>query len=237
MADRDALTGLWARGTLDAELPGSLSHAATAKCPLSVVMIDLDHFKRINDTHGHQTGDAVLSAIAACIDSVADGKGRVYRYGGEEIVMMLPNHTTQEAIAVAERVRREIESAPIAGIGVTASLGVSTYPDHATDPVGIIKCADVALYDAKNRGRNLVRIFGEPAPPKEKTRSPDRKLPTPGSLTERQRDDLRRQYFRTHVIYCPTDRAVLQVQEMNALGVTTPHLLVWCKLCGLTQEL
>ena len=114
MADCDALTGLWTRGTLDVELPVSLSHAATDKRPLSVVMIDLDHFKRINDTHGHQRGDAVLSAVGACIDSVAAGKGKIYRYGGEEILMLLPNHTPEEAVAVAERVRRQIESAPIA---------------------------------------------------------------------------------------------------------------------------
>jgi diguanylate cyclase (GGDEF)-like protein len=239
MADRDVLTGLWTRGNLDAELPVSLSHAATDKRPFSVVMIDLDHFKRVNDTHGHQTGDAVLSAVGACIDSVAAGKGKVYRYGGEEILMMLPNHTAEEAVAVAERVRRQIEAGPIAGVNVTASLGVGTYPDHAMDSAGIIRCADVALYDAKNRGRNLVRIFGEPEPPKEKTRSPERKLPTPGSLTERERSELRRQYFTKHVIDCPEDGAPLQVCELNDLNLnmTPPPLRVWCKLCGLTEKL
>jgi diguanylate cyclase (GGDEF)-like protein len=239
MADCDALTGLWTRGTLDVELPVSLSHAATDKRPLSVVMIDLDHFKRINDTHGHQRGDAVLSAVGACIDSVAAGKGKIYRYGGEEILMLLPNHTLEEAVAVAERVRRQIESAPIAGVNITASLGVSTYPDHATDAAQLIRCADVALYDAKNKGRNLVRIYGEPEPPKEKTRSPERKLPTPGSLTEHQKSELRRQYFTKRAIYCPEDGARLQVSEVNDLNLntTTPPLRVWCKLCGLMEKL
>jgi len=237
MADRDALTGLWMRGTLDAELPESLSHAHTLGRPVSLVMIDLDHFKRVNDTHGHPKGDAVLSGVAACIESVTDGKGKVYRYGGEELLVVLPNHTTQEAIAVAERIRRQIEAAPVAGIAITASLGVSTYPDHAKDAAGMIKCADTALYDSKNRGRNLVRVFGEPEPPKEKTRTLERKVPTPGSLTEHQKEALRRQYFRTHIIYCPNDQVALKVDENIALGETTPSLLVWCKLCGLTQQI
>jgi diguanylate cyclase (GGDEF)-like protein len=202
-----------------------------------LVMIDLDHFKHVNDRHGHQKGDAVLSEVAVRIKSIASGKGEVYRYGGEELVLVLPNHTTDEAIAVAERVRREIETVPITGISVTASLGVSTYPEHAKDASGIIRCADTALYDAKNRGRNLVRVFNESEPREEKTRTPERKLPTPGSLTESQRGALRLEYFQRHSIRCPKDRAFLQVNEKISLDESTPRLFVWCKMCGLREEI
>jgi len=119
---------------------------------------------------------------------------------------------------------------------VTASFGVSTFPDHGKNITELINGADSALYDAKNRGRNLVRVFNEPEPA-QKVREPDRRLPEVGSLSEQEMNELRTQYFRSHSISCPKDGAILDVTEINALGVSSPKLLIWCKLCGLTEEI
>ena len=163
MAERDALTQLWTRGKLDSELPQSFTEAAACQQPLSLIMVDIDHFKNVNDSHGHLKGDAVLAGVATLIASVVAGKGRVYRYGGEEILVVLMNHDVQEATAVAERARRELESARIADLSITASFGIGTFPVHGSGSKEVIKAADEAMYDAKNRGRNLVRVSGEPA--------------------------------------------------------------------------
>jgi diguanylate cyclase (GGDEF)-like protein len=235
--ERDALTKLWNRGCFDSELPHNIAEEERTKQPLSLIMVDIDHFKEVNDTHGHLKGDDVLAGVASCILSVTKNKGRVYRYGGEEIVVILNNYDTQEAIAVAERIRRTLESTPIADISVTASFGVGTFPDHGGNSTEIIKAADTALYDAKNRGRNLVRVVGEPEPPKDKKREPERKLPSPGALTEQQKRELRRQYFMGVSIRCPRDRAILEVHETTEVGKPTTGLLIWCKMCGLSETL
>ncbi len=236
MSDRDALTQLWTRGCFDSELVQNLADAERAKQPLSLIMIDIDHFKVVNDTHGHQKGDEVLAGVAACILSIIGNKGRVYRYGGEEMAVVLDNYEIREAIAVAERIRRQLELIPIVGISISASFGVGTFPDHGRSITEIIKAADTALYDAKNRGRNLVRVFGEPEP-KDKKREPERKLPSPGSLTEKQKSELRQQYFRGVEIKCPKDGAILEVRESTEIGQATVHLFIWCKMCGLNERL
>ena len=235
MADRDALTQLWSRGTFDSELAQYFTEAANSGRPLSLVMADIDHFKAVNDTHGHQVGDAVLAGVAVCIATIAEGKGRAYRYGGEEIALVPNNHDAREATAVAERARRQLESIRIANLSVTASFGVGTFPDHGRTSAEIIKAADTALYDAKNRGRNLVRVFQEP-PPTDKVREPERKLPEPGVLTEQQKAHLRQQHFRGSPISCPRDGAILSVEEITEIDSATVRLLVWCKMCGLEEE-
>lgn len=233
---RDSLTKLLTRGDFDAELPQTLADAERANRPLSLIIVDIDHFKNVNDTYGHQKGDEVLAGVAACIASVVENKGRVYRYGGEEIVVVLNNHNIQEATTVAERARRQLESERIADISVTASFGVSTFPDHGRSSADIIRAADTALYDAKNRGRNLVRISGEPEPPKDQVREPERKLPSHGVLTEKEKSMLREQYFRGVTIRCPRDRAILKVNEFTEIGKATASLHIWCKMCGLTEK-
>lgn len=234
---RDSLTKLLTRGDFNAELPQTLAEAERANRPLSLIMVDIYHFKNVNDTYGHQKGDEVLAGVAACIASIVENKGRAYRYGGEEIVIVLNNHDIQEATAVAERARQQLESKRIADISVTASFGVSAFPDHGGSSVEIIKAADAALYDAKNRGRNLVRISGEPEPPKDQVREPERKLPSHGVLTEKEKRMLREQYFRGVTIRCPRDKAILKVNEITEIGKATASLLIWCKMCGLTEEL
>lgn len=154
----DAVTGIFQRAELDADLdhipagePGGL--------PLSFIMIDLDHFKSFNDSYGHGVGDEVLRAIAQAVAKVVRGKGKAYRYGGEEISVILPNHTLAEATAVAERIRNEIEAVRIDSIPdvcVTASIGVATIPETSADKKGMVADADRALYEAKDKGRNRV---------------------------------------------------------------------------------
>jgi diguanylate cyclase (GGDEF)-like protein len=236
MADRDALTQLWSRGTLDSELAQYFIDAGKSGRPLSLVMADIDHFKAVNDIHGHQVGDEVLARVAVCIATIVEGKGHAYRYGGEEIVLVLNNHDVREATAVAERARRQLELIRISNVSVTASFGVATFPDHGRTSTEIIKAADTALYDAKNQGRNLVRVFREP-PPADKAREPERKLPKPGVLTEQQKAHLRKQHFQGHSIKCPRDGSILNVYETTDIGSAIARLLVCCKMCGLEEEL
>jgi diguanylate cyclase (GGDEF)-like protein len=94
------------------------------------------------------------------------GKGQAFRTGGDEFVLLLANHTLQEGLAVAERLRREVNTSPRTSRGLTlsVSVGVASYPDHGDSLLGLLKAADTALYDAKRLNRNLVRYFGEPEP-------------------------------------------------------------------------
>jgi diguanylate cyclase (GGDEF)-like protein len=232
------MTQLWDRGTLDSEFPQILADAASTKRPLGLIMMDIDHFKKVNDTHGHPKGDAVLAETAERIISIVEGKGRAYRYGGEEIAIFLPNHNTQEAIAVAERTRRTLERAPIGGLTITASFGVAVFPDHVSTGTEIVSAADKALYEAKNRGRNLVRVFDEPPPSQpEKPREPERKTPTPGGLTEGEKEMLRLEHFKGRRIACPKDGALLAVRENQTIGNPRASLFVLCKMCGWNDQL
>jgi diguanylate cyclase (GGDEF)-like protein len=138
-----------------------LSHyaaAATEINPLSLVLVDVDHFKSFNDNHGHKVGDSVLIEIAKVLQAVTNGQGDAFRYGGEELVMLLPNHTLREAESIAERARRSIELIQLPGLDetITASFGVATMPQTTTDVSQLFEQADKALYTSKNDGRNRV---------------------------------------------------------------------------------
>ena len=165
--EKDDLLPLLRRKMLDQEL-GALCGAATEAEPLSLLMLDLDHFKTVNDAHGHLVGDEVLIECANTIARRCKYKGKVYRFGGEEIAALLPNFTTSEAVALAESIRSEIEVSKISSkqLSITASIGVATAPVHAVEGKQLLKVADDALYAAKRLGRNLVQIAGkEPEPP------------------------------------------------------------------------
>ncbi|HAH06566.1 MAG TPA: hypothetical protein DCM05_08575 [Elusimicrobia bacterium] len=235
-AERDALTKLWARGKMDSELPKFLEEANKSSGPLSVIMVDIDHFKSVNDQHGHQAGDAVLVGVAARLVATITGKGQVYRYGGEEILIILPNHTVEEATVVAERARRELVSSTINGLTITASFGVGTYPKHGSNVSELIKAADVAMYDAKNRGRDLVRVSGEPEPQADKSRTPERKLPPAGVLTEEEQQTIRQRHFAGFDVRCPKDGALLRIEEIGSIGSATVDLVIQCRMCGLTDQ-
>jgi diguanylate cyclase (GGDEF)-like protein len=233
MTRPDALTGLLDREAFDSDLGAAVADASSANRPLSLVFVDIDRFKQVNDTEGHQKGDAVLKEVAARLMSVVEKKGSAYRYGGEEVALILPNHTAEEATSVAERARRALEGDAVAGLPITASFGVATVPYHASDGDTLIRAADAAMYDAKNRGRNLVRVFGEPDPPKGVSREPVRKAPEPGRLTEIQMEAIRTNYFQRRVVVCPDDGTPLDVRRVDLVGSPIPDLLVHCPLCGL----
>jgi diguanylate cyclase (GGDEF)-like protein len=152
----DPLTGAGNRRRFDGESAKVLADGR----PTALFMVDLDHFKSVNDTHGHAAGDALLKAIVRLIRDTVRPIDSVYRFGGEEFCGLLPDTTLDEAVAVAERVRARIaESAFSAGLPeplrATASLGVSTSTD--TDVAALVARADAALYEAKGSGRNQVR--------------------------------------------------------------------------------
>jgi diguanylate cyclase (GGDEF)-like protein len=154
----DAVTGICQRGQLDADL-AKLRDPRSGDSPLSFVMIDLDHFKIFNDNYGHPAGDDILRAVAQKIATTVRGKGEAYRYGGEEISVILPNHSLLEATAVAERIRTEIASIRIASLpdcSVTASLGAATIPETSEKVDTLALDADRAMYEAKHSGRNRV---------------------------------------------------------------------------------
>ena len=117
----------------------------------------------MNDTHGHLVGDEVLIECANIVARRCRHKGKVYRFGGEEIAVLLPNFAISEAVALAESIRSEIEISRMSSkkLSLTASIGVATAPVHATEGKQLLKVADEALYAAKHLGRNLVRIAGE----------------------------------------------------------------------------
>ncbi|MGY0195679.1 diguanylate cyclase [Leptothrix sp. BB-4] len=159
---RDPLTGLYNRRHLDAALPQALAQARKAGQPVSLLMGDLDHFKRINDVHGHPAGDEVLRRVAALLRRHARSSDIAGRYGGEEFLLILPGLAKADA---GQRARQLIEAIaalllPIDGqtIRLTSSIGVAASPDDGDDAEALIAAADAALYAAKHGGRNRVEM-------------------------------------------------------------------------------
>jgi diguanylate cyclase (GGDEF)-like protein len=166
----DPLTGLVNRRYLWNFLPYELLRAARRENTLAVIMIDLDHFKQINDTHGHEAGDLVLAKVAALLRRHIRDSDIACRYGGEEFVLILPDATREGAARRAEAIRAAIKElkleyngAPITS--VTASMGIAMFPDHAEDPETLMRTVDNLLYEAKNSGRDQVVIsLGQQSP-------------------------------------------------------------------------
>jgi diguanylate cyclase (GGDEF)-like protein/PAS domain S-box-containing protein len=155
---RDPLTGLFNRRYLEEMLTRELAVAERSGQPVSLVMADLDHFKLVNDGHGHTAGDSVLSMCAAILDRNTRVSDICCRYGGEEFLIVLPQMDKKGAVARAEGLRARIADAACGPgqIRVTASFGVATYPDDGRSPQSLIAAADKALYAAKEGGRNRV---------------------------------------------------------------------------------
>lgn len=162
MSSIDGLTLLTNRRSLIERAQTEFLRATRSpSTPLSCIMIDIDHFKRINDSHGHQAGDAVLVAVSQLLMSGARQYDEVGRYGGEEFVVLLPATQLEAAVRVAERLRSQIEAQRVPveeqTLQVTASFGVACYPAPDIDCLNdLLKAADMALYDAKHGGRNQV---------------------------------------------------------------------------------
>ncbi|HLO62543.1 MAG TPA: diguanylate cyclase, partial [Azonexus sp.] len=152
LAVRDSLTGLYNRRYLDETLDREVSRARREGNPLSLVMLDIDYFKRVNDTYGHQVGDEVLRTLAATLSADIRAEDVACRYGGEEFLILLPNMPLDVAMLRAEAWRAAVERLSIAHgnfqLTFTISLGVSAYPDHGKTPDDLTRCADQALYQA-----------------------------------------------------------------------------------------
>lgn len=168
-ATTDRLTGLANRAMFDEIFAQMFTKAAATGEPLSLVMLDVDKFKSVNDEHGHPAGDAVLRHLGALIRGIARDSDLAARYGGEEMVMLLPNTTRATAATVAETIRRAIAARPIAcdtcTLPITASFGVATVEPGAPfkQPAHLLKAADLAVYKAKHSGRNNVKVFSLPS--------------------------------------------------------------------------
>jgi diguanylate cyclase (GGDEF)-like protein len=134
------------------------AHASRAASPLSAVLLDLDHFKQINDTYGHAAGDDVLAAVGTTLKASLRASDFVGRYGGEEFVVLLPDTGYAEGEAIAEKIRGAIAAITVSGVSrpITASIGFAIFPDNAHDSVMLLRNADRALYSAKSNGRNRV---------------------------------------------------------------------------------
>jgi diguanylate cyclase (GGDEF)-like protein/PAS domain S-box-containing protein len=162
LATHDPLTGLVNRSELERRLVRELQRAERYRHHLAVLMVDIDHFKGVNDTYGHRAGDDVLKAFAARLTDHARRADAVARYGGEEFVLMLPETPVAAAAAMAERLRVSLNEVPIAVAGVvgpiTASIGVAGYPAHGATEEQLLRAADEAMYVAKKSGRNRVHI-------------------------------------------------------------------------------
>ena len=158
---KDQLTDSYNRRYLEAFLPQALRRMQRHDLPMSIVMVDIDHFKTVNDTYGHQAGDLVLAEFAACVRQQAPDPDWVVRYGGEEFMVVLLEMDLDTAMAVAEHLRQQVGAMHLdvssgQSVQITASFGVATALPEETVPE-VITRADRALYDAKAAGRNTVR--------------------------------------------------------------------------------
>jgi len=159
----DALTGCYNRRSFEMQLDRDLQLATRINQPLALLMLDLDRFKQLNDTVGHDAGDNALRLLADCFRQELRGVDTAARFGGDEFVLILPGADPDGALVVAERVRSKIEQILIPDFGpISASLGIATYPLHGNSRSELVQHADAALYSAKRTGRNRVVLFQAP---------------------------------------------------------------------------
>ena len=171
----DALTGLYNRRHLMGTLANEVQRSRRLRRTFSVLMADVDHFKRYNDTNGHLGGDAALVKVAEILRRATRGVDSVARYGGEEFLVMLLEAPLTTAAIVGERIRARVASEPFEGGKVTVSIGLAEYPSHGDTPEELIASADAAMYKAKSQGRDRVitasgGIPQEPAPERKPRR-------------------------------------------------------------------
>jgi two-component system cell cycle response regulator len=161
-ATHDHLTGLWNRRMMLDHLDRERSRAGRNKRPLAVAIADLDHFKEINDRHGHAAGDAVLKCAAGRMRAVLRDYDAIGRYGGEEFLIVMPERTVPEAVGIVERARMAVGAEPIdagdARVSISLSVGVAWSATATEDGAALIHAADQALYRAKAAGRNRAEV-------------------------------------------------------------------------------
>jgi len=160
---RDSLTGLYNRRHFIECLRKHIDSSKYNGHPVSLVSIDVDHFKKFNDNHGHDAGDMVLRSVGSVLEQACDGDQLPCRLGGEEFIVLLPEASQQLAVEAAEKLRKAVEAITVR-YGeknlprITISLGVATYPTHGAMPQDLMKSADDALYASKAAGRNQVTV-------------------------------------------------------------------------------
>jgi len=163
----DGLTGLYNHRTFYTLIEDELARARRFDRPASLLLLDIDHFKHVNDTYGHQAGDAVLKGLSELLGRQARAIDRVCRYGGEEITIILPEIDLEAATNIAERLRAAVETQTFdintsKPLRITVSIGVASFPAHADNVQALVAAADAAMYEAKRGGRNRI-IRYEPA--------------------------------------------------------------------------
>ncbi|MEX0307297.1 MAG: diguanylate cyclase [Ruegeria sp.] len=160
---RDPLTGLFNRRHMTETLRKAINRSQQNGAPLSLIAVDVDHFKKFNDTHGHDAGDMVLRAVGSALEQGCDRDEIACRIGGEEFMLILPENTPDEAMTRAEQIRQVIEAVSVrygekSLPRITISAGVAHYPAHGVMPQDLMRAADDALYAAKDKGRNQVQL-------------------------------------------------------------------------------
>ncbi|OPL18714.1 MAG: hypothetical protein AVO35_05130 [Candidatus Aegiribacteria sp. MLS_C] len=190
----DAVTGIPPRKALDRSLPLLLRRMGGEALPMAALMLDIDHFKKFNDKWGHSTGDRVLRHVSGLIRQAVMYRGEAYRYGGEEITVLLPNATPDEASMTAERIRLLVYNSPVEGshqeqpeaapvpLIISVSVGVSSFP--SVEGSELLVAADQALYQAKNEGRNRVCIYSPDGSGNDGKVTLEVTFPAPSSISE-----------------------------------------------------
>lgn len=173
LISHDDLTGLLSSRSFFSELRREAARAKAEDRPFCLLMMDIDHFKLVNDTYGHLTGSKTLEEMGACIIKYVRSGDAAARFGGEEFAAFLLDADIGQALVAAERIRSAIEQTPFSVIRqgrpaeshrVTISIGISTFPDDSSDPIELVEMADSALYRAKREGRNRVCAYRELTP-------------------------------------------------------------------------
>ncbi|HHH45009.1 MAG TPA: sensor domain-containing diguanylate cyclase [Gammaproteobacteria bacterium] len=159
----DTLTGLRNRRAGIEAVNRLISESARKQRAFSMAMMDIDHFKKINDTWGHAGGDRVLESVQGICKGILREYDFIFRYGGEEFMLCFPDSHSEETREIAERLRTAFESSPIVvggedSVQVTVSIGIASYPEHGDDVEDLTRACDSALYAAKHSGRNRVRL-------------------------------------------------------------------------------
>lgn len=161
LIDKDPLTGAYNRRKFDRDLELVIAMSDRTDIGTSLLMIDIDHFKSYNDEYGHQKGDQVLREVTRCIEkNLRDyDKIHIYRYGGEEFVVIIPNIANQDAFNIGERLRENVKATS----SVSVSVGISHYKESSDNLQSLIENADKALYQAKRMGRDRVVVYEKEA--------------------------------------------------------------------------
>lgn len=162
LARKDALTGLFNRRAGDDRIAEEMSRHRRSLSGLTVMLADVDHFKRINDRYGHPAGDAVLREIAQRLSSMCRHTDFIARFGGEEFLMLLPDTSVEGAMTAARKMLAVVSQQPVEGVGhVSISLGIASPAEYFVDPASALKAADESLYAAKAAGRNRAIVYGQ----------------------------------------------------------------------------